>query len=65
MRIIIKVIDRSKRMSEAGKEYSVTTAQLDDGSIVEGYGINYVVGDEVESFYHEKYDKHKMQKGKR
>jgi hypothetical protein len=52
-------------MSEAGKEYSVTTAQMDDGQIAEGYGVNFVVGDEVEVFFHEKYNKIKMQKGKR
>lgn len=63
MRLILKIINKSKRTSKEGTVYSVTTAQMDDGQIAEGFGTNFEVGDEVEVFHHAKYDKVKMRKG--
>lgn len=63
MRLILKIINKSKRTSREGKVYSVTTAQMDDGQIAEGFGTNFEVGDEVQVFFHEKFGKIKMRKG--
>lgn len=59
MRRIIEIL-----WVEKTKTYERTHAKLDDGSIVVGFGTDFKIGDLVMSFYHEKYDQHKMSKPK-
>ena len=65
MRTIIKIVHVERRKLDKNlskkHDYWRTHAILDDGSEVVGYGKNFKVGDQVESFYDQKWDQHKMQ----
>lgn len=45
---------------EKHDKFSRTHAILDDGSETIGYGVNFKVGDEVESFWDERWSVYKM-----
>lgn len=62
MRTIIEITGIEKLTSKLGKKFQRTHAILDDGSIVQGFGGDFMVGDKVESFYDAKWDAHKMRK---
>lgn len=57
MRKIIKIL-----AVEKNKRFTRTHALLDDGSEVTGYGTDFKVGDLVQSFWHEKWQTHKIRK---
>jgi len=57
MHRIIKIVGIEKH-----DKFSRTHAILDDGSEVIGYGQDFKVGDEVESFWDERWSVYKMRK---
>ena len=62
MRTIKEILHVQKHISRSGSEYFTTLARLDDNEIYEAYGSGFAVGDKVEAFYDDKWDKPKFQK---
>lgn len=61
MRTIL-ILQHVKQWLKDGKTHFRTYAILDDGSEVQGYGNDYVVGEEVETYYDDAHDTYAMKK---
>jgi hypothetical protein len=52
VRLVISVEYKEKKVSKAGKPYTITHVMLDDGMMAEFFGDEARVGDQVEVFFH-------------
>ncbi len=64
LRTIKEIVSVEKRLKKE-EPYYITTAILSDGEEVTGYGKDFQVGDHVQAFFDDKYDKAKMRKSPR
>lgn len=62
MRKIIKIVGIEERKDRHGRVFYRTHALLDDGNECVGFGLGFEIGNEVESFYDDKWQVAKMKK---
>ena len=62
MKRIIKIEGVTEHTKD-NKRYSITHAILEDGTEASGYGTEFEIGDSVEYWWEERYNKVKMVKG--
>ena len=63
MQKIIKILYVEKRKRKDAEDYTITHALLETGEVVSGYGTEFEIGDSVEYWWEERYNKVKMVKG--
>lgn len=62
MRKVISIEGRIKRTGKNGKKYTITYLTVDDGTEVEYYGYDVKVGDKLEVFFDNRWQKVKARK---